>query len=139
MNTQEIARELGTEPKLLRRFLRSPESTFQAVGSGGRYDFTEKELPDLKRRFKAWADKQTKPAVTKRSAHAKTRRTTDLKGPDPKDVAVWNEEGEVRVPDIRDPQVLAQVRMVENNRAASLDARLMAAGLHLSQWNGADR
>jgi hypothetical protein len=44
MDTSEVAEKLGTTPRILRQFLRSPSSTFVAVGSGSRYDFTAKDL-----------------------------------------------------------------------------------------------
>lgn len=56
---KQVATMLNTEAKTLRQFLRSPASTFEAVGSGGRYEFTEGDVPQIKQEFDAW-----------RSAHA---------------------------------------------------------------------
>lgn len=65
---KQVATLLGTEAKTLRQFLRSDASTFEAVGSGGRYEFTEADVPKIKTEFEAW-----------KSAHASrgTKRTKD--------------------------------------------------------------
>lgn len=44
---------MGTEPARLRVFLRASDD-YEAVGAGKRYAFTKKDLPQLKKRFKAW-------------------------------------------------------------------------------------
>lgn len=51
---KQVATILGVEAKTLRQFLRSSASTFEAVGSGGRYEFTEDQVPKLKEEFDAW-------------------------------------------------------------------------------------
>lgn len=51
---KQVATLLGIEAKTLRQFLRSPASTFEAVGSGGRYEFTEDDVPKLKEEFETW-------------------------------------------------------------------------------------
>jgi len=51
---KQVATYLGTEAKTLRQFLRSPASTFEAVGSGGRYEFSDSDLPKIKSEFEAW-------------------------------------------------------------------------------------
>lgn len=51
----QAAAEIGTTPKLLRRFLRSNDSWINA-GNGGRYSFTESEMKSLKLQFKKWRD-----------------------------------------------------------------------------------
>lgn len=51
---KQVASLLGTEAKTLRQFLRSDASTFEAVGSGGRYEFTEADVPKIKGEFDAW-------------------------------------------------------------------------------------
>lgn len=64
---KQVATMLNTEAKTLRQFLRSPASTFEPVGSGGRYEFTEGDVPQIKQEFDAW-----------RAAHAArgSKRTT---------------------------------------------------------------
>lgn len=136
MNTQEVAAVLGTDAKTLRRFLRDPSSTFEAVGSGARYEFDEADMPVLTRKFTKWAESQAtkSPAPTRapRVDSPSTRARVSQRYSD-KDREVWMEEGEVTVPDIRDPRVLAEVRRVENHRAIALDRMLLEAGLHISQ------
>lgn len=56
---KQVATILGTEAKTLRQFFRSPVSTVEAVGSGGRYEFLESDVPQIKEEFEKW-----------RSAHA---------------------------------------------------------------------
>lgn len=58
----EAAAEIGTTPRLLRRFLRDNDS-WRAVGIGGRYMFTEEEVKSLNIQFHKWH--KTKPAVKK--------------------------------------------------------------------------
>lgn len=53
---KQVATYLKTEAKTLRQFLRSDASTFEAVGSGGRYEFTEADLPKIKQEFTAWRE-----------------------------------------------------------------------------------
>lgn len=51
---KQVATILGTEAKTLRQFFRSPASTIEAVGSGGRYEFNEADVPKIKEEFEAW-------------------------------------------------------------------------------------
>lgn len=49
----EAAEEIGTTPRLLRRFLRSNDSWKNAT-QAGRYEFTESELKSLSKQFNHW-------------------------------------------------------------------------------------
>ena len=51
---KQVATELGTDAKTLRQFFRSPASTVEAVGSGGRYEFNASDVPKIKSEFEAW-------------------------------------------------------------------------------------
>jgi len=51
---KQVATLLGTEAKTLRQFFRSPASTVEAVGSGGRYEFLETDIPKIKSEFETW-------------------------------------------------------------------------------------
>lgn len=124
MDTAEVAAYLDTTPRKLRQFLRSDASTFAAVGSGARYDFTQTDLPTLAHRYAAWSG--TKPAIVK-AAPVTTPRAVD------RDAEVWAEEGPVVLPDIRDPRVRAAVRERAKVQEARLDQLLLAAGLHITQ------
>lgn len=51
---KQVATALNTEAKTLRQFFRSDASTVEAVGSGGRYEFAEEDLPQIKAEFEKW-------------------------------------------------------------------------------------
>lgn len=51
---KQVATILGTEAKTLRQFFRSPASTIEPVGSGGRYEFAKDDIPKIKEEFEAW-------------------------------------------------------------------------------------
>jgi len=51
---KQVAFELGIEAKTLRQFFRSPASTIEPVGSGGRYEFLLEDLPKIKAEFEKW-------------------------------------------------------------------------------------
>jgi hypothetical protein len=53
-SAKQVATRIGTDAKTLRKFFRSPKSTFTAVGQGGRYEFPKSELPAIKEAFDAW-------------------------------------------------------------------------------------
>lgn len=132
IDTKAVAAALGTEPKILRRFLRDPKSTYAAVGSGARYNFTDADLPELSRRFSEWSgSKSSRPVIARVPQDEDTRRE--------KDIAVWEEEGPIIVEDIRNPGVRARVKAVAAAQMARLDERLMAVGLHVSQMRYRDR
>lgn len=60
----EAAAEIGTSPRLLRRFIRQNESWKNATYAG-RYSFTESEFQSLKKGFNQWAStKSRSPRVT---------------------------------------------------------------------------
>jgi hypothetical protein len=130
MDTAAVAAQLNTTPRRLRQFLRSEGSTFAAVGSGARYDFTESDIPTLNARFHTWNGTKSTRVV-----HVPIRTVVDL--PDERDRAVWDEElaenGPIVIPDIRAPGVRAQVRRVAAAQERRLNARLLAAGLHITQ------
>lgn len=58
----EAAAEIGTTPRLLRRFLRD-NASWNAVGIGGRYLFTEADVKSLNIQFHKWH--KSKPAAIK--------------------------------------------------------------------------
>jgi len=56
-----VAHELGTDARTLRKFLRSEDSPFEAVGQGARYAFDAEDVKLLKQAFQAFLKKkQTK-------------------------------------------------------------------------------
>lgn len=70
-----ISGNLGTpiDAKTLRQFFRSPASTVEAVGSGGRYEFLETDVPKIQKEFEAWraghASRGSKRTGGKKSSH----------------------------------------------------------------------
>lgn len=52
-SSSEAAEEIGTTPRLLRRFLRSNDSWKNAT-QAGRYEFSEAEVASLKKQFDRW-------------------------------------------------------------------------------------
>lgn len=130
VDTKEVASHLKTDPKTLRRYLRSSACPIKAVGSGGRYTFSRSDLDDLTRGFKAWSKGKNvspaRPPAPRPPADDQASR----------DRAVWAEEDPVVLEDIRDPRVRARVRAIAAQQEARLNARLLAKGLHISQWAG---
>lgn len=131
MDTTEVATAIGTTPRVLRQFLRSQFSTFQAVGSGARYDFDSKEMASLTQRFEQWrgAGKPKSTDIPRPKPAGKTK--TDKRRE--KDMAEWAEEGEIKLPDIRDPRVRARVKRDAQAAEDRLMLQLMAAGMHITQ------
>lgn len=137
MDSKEVAEQLGTTGKKLRKFLRSPMSTFTAVGSGGRYSFTEEDLPTLRTKFEQWEKGGTSPRKKPTpSDSGMVRNTTPRRSQLDRDREVWAEEGTVTLPDIRNPRIRA--RVLADARAAEdrIEAALLAAGLHVTQMKG---
>lgn len=129
-DTKTVANLLGTEARILRRFLRDKRSTFQAVGSGSRYEFTETDIAELSRRFNDWLG-------TKANARPISLKRAVVTDPQAerlaKDQKVWDEEGPIFFEDMRDPRVRRAVQERARAQENRLMARLMAAGLHISQ------
>lgn len=63
LSAKEVARELGTDARTLRKFFRSGQSPVDPVGQGGRYGIDPKDMKKLRKKFDAWANK--KPSTTK--------------------------------------------------------------------------
>jgi hypothetical protein len=55
----EAAAEIGTTPRLLRRFIRQNDSWKNATYAG-RYSFTESELKSLTKQFNQWASTKSR-------------------------------------------------------------------------------
>jgi hypothetical protein len=131
MDTSEVADKLGTTPRVLRQFLRSDHSTYVAVGSGARYDFNDKDLPTLLKRFGEWqgAGKPKPEGAKKTKVPAKAKVTTQRI----KDMEEWSQEGPVVIQDIRDPRVRARVKRAAQAAEAELMMLLLSKGLHITQ------
>lgn len=134
MDTTEVAERLGTTPRTFRQFLRSPISTFVPVGSGARYDFTDRDFPTIEKRFAEWTEKgKPRPDTAKKAKPTATPRANKVDKQRARDLTEWAEEGPVELEDIRDPRIRARVKADAQAAEDRLMLRLMAAGLHITQ------
>lgn len=60
MTTADLASALDTDPRTLRKFLRSDASPVESVGKGKRYSLpaTKAAITDFGKKFNAWKDSQ---------------------------------------------------------------------------------
>lgn len=80
---KQVAALLNTDAKTLRQFFRSAASTTEAVGSGGRYEFLETDVPQIQSEFATWSETKTKrgrPAEggTKKARKEKVRLESEI-------------------------------------------------------------
>lgn len=54
LSAKEVARELGTDARTLRKFFRSGNSPVDPVGQGGRYEIDSKAVKKVKKAFDNW-------------------------------------------------------------------------------------
>lgn len=73
LSAKEVARELGTDARTLRKFFRSGDSPVDPVGQGSRYQVESKEMKKVKKAFDAWSTsskkKEEKPPTAPEPAH----------------------------------------------------------------------
>jgi hypothetical protein len=76
LTTKDLADELGTDGKTLRKFLRSHLPKDSQPGQGGRYSFEKKDLASLKKAWLKWSEKRdaedTKKPTDKKTKPEKT-------------------------------------------------------------------
>jgi hypothetical protein len=118
-SASEAATELGTDGRTLRRFLRTADSGFTPVGSGGSYSFSTGDMPKLKSAFEKWNTRPT--------------RTVNKK----------NTEGGVVIedrPGLSATVIHSRLRTdreavakLSRERVDRLEAALRSKGLHISQ------
>ena len=53
-----LAEQVGTTPKVFRKFLRSPQGLDGTVGKGARWSITSAQATGLRKRFPAWKAQQ---------------------------------------------------------------------------------
>lgn len=115
LTSKMVAEEIGTEPRTLRRFLRD-DPTYRNAGSGGRYVFTSRDLPTLRKRFASWQR-----AVDQR------REKRDTSG-------LINRRDSSDEPEVIEiPRCTAALRAREAEQVERLERRLRECGLHVSQ------
>ncbi|MBW3589524.1 MAG: hypothetical protein KY429_08915 [Actinobacteria bacterium] len=64
LSTKQVAEKLGTDPRTLRKFLRSRD---RGVGTGSRYEFKPEQIATIKKQFTDWSKgevKKKEPAAT---------------------------------------------------------------------------
>lgn len=90
MTTSEVADELGTDPKTLRKFFRSDKCDITPVGQGKRYAITADDIDDLRTSFDLWAggkakkaDAEDEPKADKAPAKGKKAKGKKSKKPAP--------------------------------------------------------
>lgn len=111
--------ELGTDGRTLRRFLRTPDSGFTPVGSGGSYTFTTADMPKLKAAFSKWNSRPSRNAVkTAANGESLIVDAPGLSG---------------RVITSRATRDRAAVAKLTAERVDRLERALKAKGLHISQ------
>lgn len=116
LSARDAAEQIGTDPKTLRRFLRANDS-YSNPGSGGHYEFVQKDIAPMKRAFTKWlAEKPTRKAPASKS----TRKPASESAP--KTVAK-------KTP----TQTRAAKKDAANKRVDALEASLKSSGKHISQ------
>jgi hypothetical protein len=56
LTSKEVAEELGTDAKTLRKFLRSDASGIDGVGQGNRYSIPRAKVRQLAKAYKTWTE-----------------------------------------------------------------------------------
>lgn len=100
---KQVATLLGTEAKTLRQFFRSEASTVEAVGSGGRYEFNESDVPQIKTEFEAWKAGHASRG-SKRTGEGSTR-SRGKRGPKVAEVTEVEEVEELEIEELADEEL----------------------------------
>lgn len=101
---KQVATLLGTDAKVLRQFFRSPASTTEAVGSGGRYEFAEADVPKIKAEFEAWKAGHASRGAKRGSGEGSTR-SRSKRGPRVAEVTEVEEVEELEIEELEDPDL----------------------------------
>lgn len=64
VSTTELAEELETDPRTLRRFLRSESSPVENVGKGKRYVLDTAAVKLIRKQFAAWSESKGNQTTT---------------------------------------------------------------------------
>lgn len=64
LTAKEVAARLETDPRTLRKFLRSPQGLDAKVGKGQRWSIEAKQVRSLKARFEKWDADRRAPEAT---------------------------------------------------------------------------
>lgn len=79
LTAKQVATRIGTDAKTLRKFFRSPNSTVEAVGQGGRYEFAKEDLEKIRSEFANWSSNKPAraPKGSKKDADAEPKRKVE--------------------------------------------------------------
>jgi hypothetical protein len=79
LTAKQVATRIGTDAKTLRKFFRSPNSTVEAVGQGGRYEFAKEDLEKIRSEFTNWSSNKPAraPKGSKSTADAEPKRKVE--------------------------------------------------------------
>lgn len=96
LTTNEVADEIGTEPKTLRKFFRSNNCSIEPVGQGKRYGIAAEDVAALKEQFAAWAGGKAKKAEDDDDAEPKPdkapKKTSSRKKKTPEPIVADEED-----------------------------------------------
>ena len=101
---KQVATMIGTDAKTLRQFFRSGASSFKPVGSGGRYEFAESDVPKIKEEFDKWKAGHASRGQKRAEGSTSTRK----RAPKGKAVEVVDEVDEVEdleIEELEDPEL----------------------------------
>lgn len=113
----EAAAEIGTTPRLLRRFIRQNDSWKNATYAG-RYSFTEADVRSLAKQFHAWAGSKSKSRP--RAEHMEELHYLD----EDKGISV-----DAMLEMNKNPQLRRQVLANRAERYRKLEARIRETGI----------
>lgn len=100
LSVKEAAAEIGTDPRTLRKFIRSNSCDFDPVGQGNRYEFTKGEVGKLKKQFLAWSGGATKTeAPTSKKKGKKTPPIEEV------DEDIMDDVEEIDLDELDDPDI----------------------------------
>lgn len=101
---KQVATLLNTDAKVLRQFFRSSASTVEAVGSGGRYEFNESDVPKIVEEFTAWKAGHASRGAKRGTGEGSTR-SRSKRGPKVAEVTEVEEVEELEIEELEDPDL----------------------------------
>jgi protein gp37 len=118
-SSMDAAAELGTTPRLLRRFIRQNDSWKNATHAG-RYSFTESEMKSLKVQFDKWQGTRSSRRPTSKVEAEELFHLDEDKGIRPEQMSLMK----------TNPQFRNQVLANRAERYRKLNKRIAEVGIH---------
>jgi predicted transcriptional regulator len=106
LNTKEVARELGTDPKTLRRFIRAHVKSQGGTvgedtpGQGGRYSFDEEDVPKMGELFEEWLAKKAAKVTKVEEAEEEILEDEDAEADDVDEELVSEDDEDLDLEDV---------------------------------------